>query len=158
MPRIETMFKNKLAQSSVEYLFVVALALMIIIPGSMIFYNYSQNSQEQLLHSQIFKLGNTMLDSATMMYSVGDNSWKTIKLSFPKEVASVKVFNVSGYSELVINYGRKDMSDTVFFSDIPLCNATECNCTTGCQIDVNSGLNKMRVMSKNGDVYFKVVQ
>jgi hypothetical protein len=144
-------------QSSVEYLFVVALALMIIVPGSMIFYSYSNNSKDALVHSQVFKVGNTLVDTALKLYSIGDGSWETIELSLPEQIDSIYVYNTTAYSELVITYGKGALSDGVFFSEVQLCNETSCNCTTGCVIELYEGINNVRVLSEEGKVYIRVV-
>ena len=52
------------AQSSVEYIFIVAFALMIIIPGAFVFSQYSATSQAGLRNAQIYKIGNDLIDSS----------------------------------------------------------------------------------------------
>ncbi|MGE0793100.1 MAG: hypothetical protein AB7V77_02900 [Candidatus Woesearchaeota archaeon] len=150
--------RNNKAQSSVEYLLVVAMALMIIIPGSFIFYSYSANSKNSLMHSQVFKIGNTLIDTATKVYSIGDDSWNTIEISLPEQIKSITIYNSSTYNELIINYGSETPSDGVFFSTVQLCNQTSCNCTIGCNVPFIEGINKFRIMALDGKVYFQVVK
>lgn len=150
--------RQKKAQSSVEYIIIVSLALLIIIPSSFVFINYVNSSKVTVLHSHVFNIGNNLVDSATKVYSIGDNSWQTIEISIPEEVQHIKLYNSSSYSEVVINYGLESYSDGVFFSDIKLCNETTCDCTNGCTLDYHVGVNKIRVVSVDGKVHFRIVQ
>lgn len=152
----KTIVRRK-AQSSVEYIFIVALALLIIIPGSMIFYSYSNNSKISLLHSQVFKIGNTLIDTASEIYSIGDNSWQTVEISFSDQINKIILYNSSTHSELIIQYGAETPSEGVFFSDIQLCNQTSCNCTLGCNIPFHQGINNVRIQSIDGKIYYRVV-
>lgn len=149
------MVRNK-GQSATEYLLVVSLALLIIVPGSMIFYSYSLDSKSSLVNSQIFKIGNTLLDVGSEIYSIGDDSWKTIEVSFPEEITNIVIYNGSDISELVIIHGSVIPSESVFFSQIQLCNATDCECSDGCNINFNPGINSIRIISLNGKIHYLV--
>jgi hypothetical protein len=150
--------RNNKAQSSVEYIVIVSMALLIIIPASFIFYNYVNSSKVSLLHSQVFNVGNNLVDTAIKVYSIGDNSWQTIKITIPDEVKEITIYNYSDYSELIINYGIESVSDGVFFSDIQLCSDTNCSCTNGCEVKFYKGQNKFRVFALDGKIYYKVIQ
>lgn len=149
------MVRNK-GQSSTEYMLVVALALMIIVPGSMIFYSYSNDSKVSLVNSQIFKVGNTLIDVGTEMYSIGDNSWQTIEISLPEQITGATIYNTSDMSELVIFHGDTIPSESVFFSEIQLCIEDNCSCTDGCDIPFIEGINRIRIMCLDGKIYYKV--
>ena len=156
---LEVSSKLVRGQSSVEYLFVVALALMMIIPGSVIFYRYSADSQEAVVSAQIYKSGSDLVDTAELIYSIGSNSWQTVELTFPTDVHGVEVYRdtVSGISELVIIFGPYD-SHAVFFTRTSLLNETASNCTSGCTIPVHDGINNIRVESyDNGVVRYRVI-
>jgi hypothetical protein len=153
--------KNKKGQSAIEYIFVVALALLIIVPGTIIFYQYTQSSQKAIVSSQIYKIGNDMVSGAQMMYSVGDNSWQTIEINFPSTVHQVTIYNEGTGGILVIRHGTDYISDAVFFSRVPLLNSTadESNdCSAGCIIPIHKGYTKIRIESeKEGHVRFRVI-
>ena len=153
--------KNKKGQSAIEYIFVVALALLIIVPGTIIFYQYTQSSQKAIVSSQIYKIGNDIVSGAQMMYSVGDNSWQTIEIHFPSTIHEVKVYNEGTNGILVIKHGTDYISDAVFFSRVPLLNSTadESNdCSNGCIIPIHKGLNELRIESeREGFVRLRVL-
>jgi hypothetical protein len=93
------------------------------------------------------------------MYSVGENSWQTLEITFPQEIDSVKVYTETGGSELVLRHGTDYVSDAVFFTKIKLLNSTEQNCDGGCEIPINNGFTKIRVESiGDGKVIYRVMK
>lgn len=103
------------AQSSVEFLMVIGIATILILPGIYLFLNNAQGSKAQAVSSQVYLAGNQMLRSGTELYVLGDESWLTIELSLPEEVTEVNLSN-SG-EDLVIKYGTtQGISDMVFFA------------------------------------------
>ncbi|MFP4118501.1 MAG: hypothetical protein ACLFTH_00420 [Candidatus Woesearchaeota archaeon] len=151
---------KKKGQSSIEYLFIVAIALLLIVPGTALFYQYSRNSQESLQHSQIFKIGSELVETGEMIYSVGENSWQTVEISFPDAVKSMTVYSEPGVNELEITYGDAYPSDAVFFTDNLLLNATgnESECSSGCKIPIRAGVNRIRVESgTEGEIRYRLV-
>ncbi|MFP4523298.1 MAG: hypothetical protein ACOCQQ_01840 [Candidatus Nanoarchaeia archaeon] len=150
---------QKKGQSSVEYIFVVALALLLIIPGTIIFFQYSQNSQKAIVSSQIYKIGNDLVGTGELMYSVGENSWQTIEINFPSSVQSVMVYEHSGGGgEMVIRHGTDYPSDAVFFTHNALLNSTQDDCTNGCFIPINKGYTKVRIESQSeGEIIYRVL-
>ena len=153
--------REKKGQSAIEYIFIVALALLIVIPGTIIFYQYSQSSQKAIVSSQIYKIGTDMVSSAHTMYSLGDNSWQTIELNLPSTVHEIKIYNESSSTSsrgvLVIRHGTDYLSDAVFFSRIPLLNTTSDDCSEGCTLAVTQGFTRFRVESGDGLVRFRVL-
>lgn len=106
----------KLSQVSFEYIMVIGIALLIIVPGAMLFYNYSIRSGDELTRSRIDMVGNEIMDSVEKIYYIGENSWETIKIAVPDSVRWIYVLN--NY-ELVIEYESSvGTSEAVFFSDI----------------------------------------
>ena len=153
------------AQASVEYIFIVAFALMIIVPGAFVFSQYSSDSQAALRNSQIYKIGSDLITSSELMYSVGENSWQTIDLSIHSDINTITIFSApSGVSELVITYQDVADSDAVFFTEVPITNGSstdtyEENCINGCLIPFHEGKNSIRIQSlRNSLVALKVVK
>lgn len=150
------MFRKKSGQAAVEYIFIISIALLLLVPGTMIFYRYSSDSQSSLSHSQVFKIGNDIVDTAELMYSMGV-AWQTVEVSFPGNIEKVTVYNASPYSELVITYTSDAPSEAVFFTRRHLFNSTSPDCSAGCTIPVQTGINKLRVESTtDGDVIIRV--
>ncbi|MCF7798579.1 hypothetical protein K9M74_01615 [Candidatus Woesearchaeota archaeon] len=131
---------------------------MMIIPGSVIFYRYSSDSQAALVSTQIYRSGTELIDTADLIYSVGSNSWQTLALSIPTDVHEMLVYNDTSMSELVLVYGPYK-SHAVFFTRITLLNETSNDCSAGCSIPITDGVNEIRVESHaNGVVRYKVVE
>lgn len=106
------------AQVSIEYLFILSLALAIIIPGSALFYNYSKDSNERIVSSQINRIGNNIITNAEQMYTIGKDSWITLEVSFPESTIDAYIVD---NSELVITYKTsRGITESVFFTDIPI--------------------------------------
>ena len=148
--------KNKKAQSSVEYIFMVAMALALIIPGTIIFQQYTVGSQKAIVSSQIYKIGNDLVDSAELMYSVGENSWQTLEINFPKEIKSVTIYNHPQGSEVVLRHGTDFISDAVFFSKNKFLVNNILDCTSGCDLEINPGFTKIRIESqRDGKIIFR---
>lgn len=159
------MLRGLRAQSSVEYIFIVAFALMIIVPGAFVFSQYSITSQAGLRNVQIYKIGSDIVDSSELMYSVGENSWQTIDLTFHSDIESLIVYNGSdGINELVITYYDSALSQAVFFTEIPITNASSTesvieDCTLGCVIPHHEGKNSIRIESlRNSIIVLRVVK
>ena len=68
---------------------IVAFSLLMIIPSTLLFMNYSSDSKISVISSQVFKLGNELVLVGEHMYSVGHNSWQTIELLIPDDVISI---------------------------------------------------------------------
>ena len=61
------MGQNK-AQSSLEYLLVVALTFAIIVPTAYLLYSYSKESTREIKDSQIAQIGKTIVDAAEVIF------------------------------------------------------------------------------------------
>lgn len=131
---------------------IVAVSLLMLIPATILFMNYTSDSKASVISSQVFKIGSELIVTGEQMYSVGHNSWQTIDLSIPKlSNVSVTVYNGSK-SELVLSYGRPT-TNVVLFSNVPLFNRTGTDCTYGCPIPLHIGPNRIRIKSTmNGDL------
>ena len=106
----------KLGQSAFEYILVVGVAMLLIVPGAYLFYNYSVRSGDELTRSRVEAVGNDLVDTAEKVYFIGENSWETLDVDAPDEVRWIYIVN---NSELVIEYdSHVGISDAVFFSDV----------------------------------------
>ena len=87
---------------------MVAMALALIIPGTIIFHQYTIGTQKAIVSSQIYKIGNDLMDSAELMYSVGENSWQTLEITFPQDITQMKVFNEKYLPSIIGKYDIED--------------------------------------------------
>lgn len=139
---------NKKAQTALEYMMIVALALGIILPTTYLFFRHSSESNSEIIDSKIGQIGREMINSAETVYFSGEGSKLVVEFIVPDEVSSVYIID---NIELVFNistpYGE---IDSVFFSDV---NLTSLSCTGNiCDLsdDINPGLNRIRFLSFNG--------
>lgn len=137
------------AQSSFEYIMLVGVVMLLIVPGAILFYNYSKRSNEDLMRATIYRIGSDLADSVQKVYYVGESSWETSSFVVPEGVRKIYI---QGSYELVIQYDSwGSISEAVFFSDI--------NMTSPDDIVTNhSGLNLIKVTSQGGYVSLNETQ
>jgi uncharacterized Fe-S center protein len=134
-------------QVAVEYLFILALALAIIVPGSMLFFNYSKGSNEKLVASQINRIGNNIINHAEEMYTIGKNSWVTIDVNFPD--STEEVYTTPDNSELIIKYNTpRGITEAVFFTDAPILGSYEGYISS----EFHQGHMNLKIESKGDEV------
>ncbi len=140
------MFMNK-AQSSTEFLIIVAISMALLVPASIIFINYVQSSTSQVSANQINVLGTEIMNKAEEMYLVGENSWTTIEISFPSVFANA---SVNSNSDLVFNYETQSgVSQLVYFSQ--RFNISDGgDCATSCDLNLTPGINRIRIQYDEG--------
>ena len=140
------MFLKK-AQSSMEYLFIVVLALTLILPASFLFFDFSKTSEDSVISAQINRFGMGILASAEQVYVIGNNSRVTLEFVLPDSLVSAVIYEEQ---ELVISYyTQTGLTQAVFFSDLNIANSTH-RCPPGspCNLDFVPGINNVRVHSK----------
>lgn len=137
---------NLKGQSSVEYLSVIAIALMVLIPGSYLFLNYSTSTSEQVASNQLNLAGIDIINEAEKMYVLGRMSWVTLELSLPGNFIGA---GINDGQELFFNYSTgSGVSTTVFFPvGFNISNSTN-PCISGCTLDLNPGVNRLRLQSQ----------
>lgn len=137
----------KQGQGAFEYILVVGIALFLVVPGALLFYNYSLKTGDELTRSKIDMIGKEIIDSAEKVYYIGENSWQTIKLAVPENVNWIYILNDN---ELVIEYeSHVGVSQAVFFSDINITTpyTMEGKAYISDPTDVHPGLNIIKITS-----------
>jgi len=108
----------KKGQGAFEYIMVVGIAMILIVPGAVLFFNYSKRSADETLRAQIDMVGKDIVEGVEKVYYIGENSWETVKVDVPDNVNWIYVLD--DY-ELVIVYDTQvGLSEAVFYSDIPM--------------------------------------
>ncbi|MBW2976517.1 hypothetical protein KY347_03670 [Candidatus Woesearchaeota archaeon] len=144
------------AQSALEYLMIVALALGVIVPTTYLFFSYSSESNTQIIDSQVTGIGRSIIDTAETVYFSGEGAKIVLELNMPKNVDVVYILNER---ELVFNYTSQiGKNQVVFFSSgsIPLTSgdsSIECTEYQVCRLaDIaGPGLKKVEIRSVEGD-------
>jgi hypothetical protein len=129
--------KMRNGQAAIEFLFVVGFAMMLIIPSLALFGMFVQETSDTVTRSQVNRIGNYMIDTATQAYHGTNGTIIVIELNFPQGVKNV---TVPTEHELVFTFedGTTGVAgEAVFYSDVPL------NGTFG-DDDFSEGLKKFR--------------
>ena len=145
------------AQSSLEYLLIVALTFMIIIPATYLFYNYSKESSQEISDAQITKLGRSIVDTAESIFYSGQGSKTTLQLNVPDNVYSAMIIDGR---ELVFNTTTSfGVSENVFFSSVNMTTISS-NCDVNiCRIPElgSSGIKKVKIEATSNSVKIEVI-
>ena len=132
------------AQSSLEYLLVVALTFAIIVPTTYLFYNYSKESSQQITDAQITKLGKSIVDTANTIFYSGQGSKTTLELNMPDGITSAVIIDGR---EIVFNLtSTSGVSEIVFFSAVNITTKSACNLNVCSMHELaQSGTKKVKV-------------
>ena len=135
------------AQSALEYMMIVALALGIIVPTTYLFFRYSSESNIKLIDSQINEIGGSMVDTAETVYFSGEGSKIILEVNMPENVRDIYIIsNRELVFNLTTNIGE---TEAVFFSTINI-TSTSCQDEICALTDIASlGLNKIKFQSFN---------
>jgi hypothetical protein len=139
------------AQSSLEYMLIVALTFTIIIPATYLFYNYSKDSSQEITDAQITKLGRNLVDSAEKIYYSGLGSKTTIDFNIPDGVTSAVIIDGK---ELVFNITSTiGTTEIVFFSAVNVSTSPQYCTGNVCSLPGLSspGLKKVKVEAATRD-------
>jgi hypothetical protein len=148
--------KNKRGQSSVEYLSIVAIALMVLIPGSYLFLTYSKGTTDQVSSSQLNLAGVEIISEAEKMYVLGTNSWVTLEISLPGIFLDAGIHDGK---EMFFRYssGAGDSSVVFFPVGFNISNNSTA-CTGFCDLELTPGVNRVRIQSQGQFVSIRKIQ
>lgn len=133
------------AQSSLEYLLVVALTFAIIVPTTYLFYNYSKESSQEISDAQIIKIGREIVDTSESIFYSGEGSKTVLEVNVPENVDSVIIIDGR---ELVFNITTSfGISEIVFFSSVNITTIGSDCIENVCSIPklASSGLKKVKL-------------
>ena len=89
---------KKEAQISVEYLVIIGFVTVITIPLIIIYYTFTQESNDEITSSQISQISKKIVDAAESVYYIGEPSQTSLRINMPDNVLSA---NLSSGKELV---------------------------------------------------------
>lgn len=131
------------AQSALEYLTIIAIVFVIIVPTVYLFYSYSRQSMEQSVYSQVGEIGRALLNNAKSVYYSGEHSKVVIEAYLPDNIQDTYLlYNRELVFEIEAGSGDNEM---IFFSDI---NLTSGSCDSGrCNLSdlASSGTKKIKL-------------
>lgn len=139
-------------QGSLEYILIVALTLVVIVPAAYLFYNYSRQSSEEFKDSQLTKIGRDIVDTAQSIFYSGQGSKTELDLNIPDNVISAVIIDSK---ELVFNVTTNvGITEIVFFSSVNIttlssnCNNNICNLR---QL-ATPGMEKLKIEATSSNV------
>ena len=83
------MKKQVRGQSSVEFLVITGVGLLLLTTVSLFYLHYVQTSADQTRLQQVSSIGQTILQQAAIVNGWGSNSWKSVDVSMPDNVESI---------------------------------------------------------------------
>jgi hypothetical protein len=105
------------AQSSLEYLIIVGIALGLLVPAVFFFASYSKSRESSGTSAQINEIGLQIVSTASETYALGKNARRQVDAAMP---AGVRRIYVSGTELIIVYETQKGISEAVFFASVPL--------------------------------------
>ena len=123
------MKKRGRAQIAMEYVLIIALGLMIILPAVFLFRNYAFESNENLVQNRLYEIGNLIMGKARKMYYYGPPSKTTLNFEMPPQVDSMFLLVYldpadQSKNEYYLGFIFAGSKEVLIDSEVPL-NATE---------------------------------
>lgn len=107
------------AQASMEYLMVVGLVFVIIVPMVYVFYSYSIEMSEQVILSKVEKIAGDIVNAAEEVFYLGEPSKTTVKFDMPPSV--IDAYISPDKKELVFKVGDEyKFKEVIAYSNVNL--------------------------------------
>ncbi len=118
---------KKEAQISVEYLVIIGFVTIITIPLIIIYYTFTQESNEEIASTQISQIAKKIVDAAESVYYLGEPSQTTLRVNIPNNVL---LANLSNYEVVFKVKTRSGVVDVVQSSDVNITGSLPTNKST----------------------------
>ncbi len=113
---------------------IIGFVAVILIPMLLIFYTYSDRTEDEIISNQIQKIGLKIGDSAEAMYYLGEPSRTKLRAYFPKNINNITI----GNNELVFIVHTKNGEDhVVVYTTVPVQG----------ELDMHSGYHNINIRS-----------
>lgn len=144
IPRIRTKrmasFRDKKAQSSMEFLILMGFLTFIIIGILAIGYFYSGTINDRIKSSQVGSFANKITSTAETVFYAGEPSRATISAHLPDGVTEIEIIDNTIVITYFLTTGKNKIS---FSSNVPIVeNATS-------QLSSNSGIKSMLIIANS---------
>lgn len=142
------------AQYALEYLMIIAITLMVILPATYLFSTYSRESLSEITDPQVREIGRNIIGNSESVYFSGESSKMVMDVRMPPQVSDIYIL----YNrELVFKtYSEVGDNELVFFSDV---NITSDDCVAErCSLSAlsESGVKKIKIESVSGGRQVKI--
>ena len=133
-----------------EYLIVVGLAFLVMVPATYFFFNFSKESGEEISFYQFEAIGRSVVDTSESLFYTGEGSKTVLKVNVPDGIE--KAYIIQG-RELVFNVSSSaGYSEILFISRVNL--TTGQDCSSSCLVEAlsESGVRSIRIEALNASV------
>jgi hypothetical protein len=100
-------------QVSIEAIFIIGLATALILPASLLFYQFLMGSSADIRENTTTRIGKSFVENANLVYNYGAQAKITVELTFPDFITNMTVYNKSMLSISV--HSEHGDEDYVFF-------------------------------------------
>ena len=110
----------KQAQAAIEFLLVIALSLVLVIPALTLFFNFTQDTTYEALNGRVSRIGTAMVETTQSVYYYGNEASKVLVVDFPSKVNALEI-NPQNKHEIIFTLEvPRGTTEAVFYSEIPL--------------------------------------
>ncbi|MCF7872133.1 hypothetical protein K9L97_03800 [Candidatus Woesearchaeota archaeon] len=143
-------FTKKRGQSAIEFLTIVAISLILIIPAASTVLKNSEQNQKEIETQQLITIGTEILTAAEEMNILGEGSYIILDMQTPESLESVKIRKTGeNQGELIFTQKFSEkLNDIVFFSENfnLLVGTSEQNCETEiCEVILQTTINSLKI-------------
>ena len=121
-----------------EFIMIVAISMMILLPGIYLFRNYVFESSDSILSARLSEVADVILLKAKKMYYYGPPSKSTIEVDMPPQLGSMYVIaNPNNLEETEYYLGFTKLTsrgpeEITYYSNVPLKIAGTVDCGDVC--------------------------
>src|SRR3989344_5190731 len=113
------------SQASMEFLIVIGIAFLVIVPATYFFLNFSRESAEEISFYQLEAIGRSMIDTSESLFYTGEGSKTILSVNMPNGIEGATIIDKR---EMVFNISTAaGYSDFVFISRVNLTTAQACS-------------------------------
>ncbi len=114
-------------QISVEYMAIIGFVTVITIPLVIIYYNFIQESNEEITSTQVSQIAKKIADAAESVYYLGEPSQTSLRVNIPDNVVAA---NASDYEVLFQIKTKSGIVDIVQSSSVNITGSLPTNKST----------------------------
>lgn len=143
--------RGRKAQSSVEYLTMVGIALAILVPASYFVLDFAADITQQSDNRRAVLLGADIVSTVREVYASERGSFITLDAGVPDFFLNGTIHdNEEIVFRLATSRGETDM---VFFTQgINVTNGSSCST---CQLPLEAGFNRLRIYNNGSTIHIK---
>lgn len=115
--------QKKRAQAAMEYLAIIAIALVLLIPLVYLFHMYTSEYSNTIVQSRIKSIGEDLVNTAETVYYMGYPARLTIQEEFPSGIKGMNITSDWALSTNIISFYLWDGQELAYFCGVNI-NAT----------------------------------